>query len=292
VEFADHADAAGAVSSLAFDRLFKDEASPADKSVLDAVLADAQDLRRGISAAISASSTSISNRSAMWRSASKTRASEASCKAGDPRWTNQTSSALPMGFRRTSQSTCGSCATCWCWAFQTDTTRITTLKLNNDHSALRFPNLPSVQQVGHGIDYMIHHLLSHSDGADWLESTSSSWSSSPISRGSWMPSRKGRAPAGQHDAHALLQHDGRAKHDNDQLPGHRSRWAGGAQGRAQSLDYSGKPERQLCRLFMSMMDKMNVRSKKYESAQTALILFGDAEGFTNAGAALHREAKR
>ena len=46
-------------------------------------------------------------------------------------------------------------------AFQTDTTRVTTLKLNNDHSSLRFPNL--------GVDYMIHHLLSHSDTADWLK---------------------------------------------------------------------------------------------------------------------------
>jgi hypothetical protein len=45
--------------------------------------------------------------------------------------------------------------------FQTDTTRITTLKLNNAHSSLRFPNL--------GVDYMIHHLLSHSDTADWLK---------------------------------------------------------------------------------------------------------------------------
>ena len=35
--------------ALAFDRLFKDESSPADKSVLDAVLTDAQDLRRDIS---------------------------------------------------------------------------------------------------------------------------------------------------------------------------------------------------------------------------------------------------
>lgn len=46
-------------------------------------------------------------------------------------------------------------------AFRTDTTRICTLKLNNDHSSLRFPNL--------GVDYMIHHLLSHSDTADWLK---------------------------------------------------------------------------------------------------------------------------
>ena len=46
-------------------------------------------------------------------------------------------------------------------AFQTDTTRVCTLKLNNDHSSLRFPNL--------GVDYMIHHLLSHKDTEDWLK---------------------------------------------------------------------------------------------------------------------------
>src|SRR5256885_15300122 len=45
--------------------------------------------------------------------------------------------------------------------FQTDSTRVCTLKLNNDHSALRFPHL--------NVDYMIHHLLSHSDTADWLK---------------------------------------------------------------------------------------------------------------------------
>ncbi|KAJ3055631.1 hypothetical protein HK102_011316, partial [Quaeritorhiza haematococci] len=45
--------------------------------------------------------------------------------------------------------------------FQTDATRVTTLKLNNDHSSLRFPQL--------GVDYMIHHLLSHADTPDWLK---------------------------------------------------------------------------------------------------------------------------
>ena len=53
--------------------------------------------------------------------------------------------------------------------FQTDTTRITTLKLNNDHSSCRFPNVASMEQPKHNIDYMIHHLLSHSDGEDWLK---------------------------------------------------------------------------------------------------------------------------
>src|SRR5438552_18984500 len=45
--------------------------------------------------------------------------------------------------------------------FETDATRITTLKLNNDHSSLRFPHLR--------VDYMIHHLLSHSVTPDWLK---------------------------------------------------------------------------------------------------------------------------
>ena len=69
--------------------------------------------------------------------------------------------------------------------FQTDTTRVTTLKLNNDHSSLRFPNL--------GVDYMIHHLLSHSDTADWLKVNQFFTSSSPTSRGSSTRSRKANA---------------------------------------------------------------------------------------------------
>src|SRR5256885_9283784 len=36
-----------------------------------------------------------------------------------------------------------------------------TTLFRSDHSSLRFPNL--------GVDYMIHHLLSHSDTADWLK---------------------------------------------------------------------------------------------------------------------------
>src|SRR5204862_8109136 len=51
--------------------------------------------------------------------------------------------------------------------FQTDTTRICTLKLNNDHSSLRFPNLAS-DRPNQRIDYMIHHLLSHTNNGDWL----------------------------------------------------------------------------------------------------------------------------
>ncbi len=37
-----------------------------------------------------------------------------------------------------------------------------------------------------------------------------------------------------------------------------------------SLDYKDKPERQLCRLFMSMMDKMDVHPKTFGDAKQML----------------------
>ena len=71
-------------------------------------------------------------------------------------------------------------------AFQTDTTRICTLKLNNDHGTLRFPHL--------GVDYMIHHLLSHSDTADWLKVNQFFLDKWHISPGGSTAFRKASAP--------------------------------------------------------------------------------------------------
>ena len=48
---------------------------------------------------------------------------------------------------------------------------------------------------------------------------------------------------------------------------------GGAGGRIKGgrvLDYKEKSERQMCRLYLSMMDKMNVRLPKFGDASKAL----------------------
>ncbi len=61
-----------------------------------------------------------------------------------------------------------------------------------------------------------------------------------------------------------------AKHNNDELP---IVLLGGAGGRLQGgrvLDYKDKPDRQMCRLFMSMMDKMNVRPTAFGDAKLML----------------------
>jgi hypothetical protein len=155
--------------------------------------------------------------------------------------------------------------------FQTDTTRISTLKLNNDHSALRFPNLPSIQQPGHGIDYMIHHLLSHSDGEDYLRVNQLF-----MEQVAYLARKLDGIQEGSRTLldNTMLMHCSSmmagAKHDNDQLP---VIVLGGTGGRVQGgrvLDYKDKPERQLCRLFLSMMDKMDVHPSGFGDAKTML----------------------
>jgi hypothetical protein len=155
--------------------------------------------------------------------------------------------------------------------FQTDTTRITTLKLNNDHSALRFPNLPSVQQTGHGIDYMIHHLLSHSDGEDYLKVNQFF-----MEQLAYLARKLDRIREGDRTLldNTMIMHCSSmmagAKHDNDQLPVIVLGGAGGRLKMGRTLDYKDKSERQLCRLFMSMMDKMDVRPKTFGDAKLML----------------------
>ena len=58
--------------------------------------------------------------------------------------------------------------------------------------------------------------------------------------------------------------------DLDQLPVIVLGGAGGRLKAGRALDYTGKPDRQLCRLFMSMMDKMDVRPATFGDAKKSL----------------------
>ena len=250
--------------ALAFDRLFKDAATPGDKSVLDAVLADASDFRKQISTNDQRkldeyldSVRDVENRI------------DAAGKRGELQGWRPTldkpdqprpAEGVPQDIAEHMKLMCDIVVL----AFQTDTTRITSLKLNNDHSALRFPNLPSVQQKGNGIDYMIHHLLSHSDGEDWLKVNHFFTEQvAYIAR---------KLNGIQEGSRTLLDNTmmlfcssmmAGAKHDNDQLPAIVVGGGGGRLAGGRVLDYKDKPERQMCRLFMSLMDKMDVRPKAF-----------------------------
>jgi len=155
--------------------------------------------------------------------------------------------------------------------FQTDTTRIATLKLNNDHSALRFPNLHSIQQPGNGIDYMIHHLLSHSDKEDWLKVNQFF-----MEQIAYLAEKLNSIQEGERtllDNTMLLSCSSMmagAKHDNDQLPIMLLGSGGGSIKGGRVLNYRNQPERQLCRLFLSLLDRMEIRPDKFGDASTML----------------------
>ena len=143
-------------------------------------------------------------------------------------------------------------------AFQTDTTRVCTLKLNNDHGTLRFPHI--------GVDYMIHHLLSHSDTDDWLKVNQFFLEQMAYIARRMDAIQEGERSLLDNSMIMLCSSMLNGHHDASQLP---VVMLGGASGQlkgSQNLDYLQNENRQMCRLYLSMMSKMGVH----------LDTFGDA----------------
>src|SRR5437763_14967226 len=147
--------------ALAFDRLFKNEVHRGDKSVLDAVLADAQDFRRQISNSDQRKFDEYLDSVRDVEQRIEQAGKKGQLQGWRPTLAQPNIPRPPDGIPQDIAEHMRLMSDILVLGFQTDTTRICSLKLNNDHSSLRFPNL--------GVDYMIHHLLSHSDTADWLK---------------------------------------------------------------------------------------------------------------------------
>src|SRR5678815_2677636 len=208
--------------ALAFDRLFKDEVQKGDKSVLDAVLSDANDLRRQISQndqrKLDEYLDSVRDVEKRIENAGK----KGELQGWRPTLDKPNIERPPEGIPQNVADHMRLMCDILVLGFQTDTTRITTLKLNNDHSSLRFPHL--------GVDYMIHHLLSHSDTADWLK-------------------------VNQFFLEQLA---------------YIARKLDAIQEGPRSIDLLEKPDGQMCRLYLSVMDKMNLRLPQFGDASQPL----------------------
>jgi hypothetical protein len=248
--------------ALAFDRLFKDEAQRGDQSVLDAVLADANDLRRHISTTdrrkLDEYLDSVRDVEQRIEQAGK----KGELQGWRPTLTQPNIPRPPDGIPQDIGEHMRLMCDILVLAFQTDTTRICTLKLNNDHSSLRFPNL--------GVDYMIHHLLSHSDTADWLKVNQFFLEQVAYIARKLDAIQEGERTALDHTMLLFLSSMLTGSHDATQLPVVLLGGAGGRIKGGRVLDYNEKPDRQVCRLYLSMMDKMNVRFDKFGDAAEAL----------------------
>lgn len=248
--------------ALAFDRLFRDEAQKGDRSVLDAVLQDAKRVRGTLGDGDGHKLDEYLD--------SVREVEQRIERAGDPGVRGGWQPTLRASDRPRPQDgipqDVGEHMRLMCdillLALRTDTTRFATLKLNNDHSSLRFPNL--------GVDSMIHHLLSHTDSADWLKVNRFF-----LEQVAWVA--KGLEATVEGDRTALdntvllfLSSMMTGNHDNDQLPV--VLLGGGAAGirGGRVLDHRGQPDRQMCRLYLSILQRFGLPMTSFGDATAPL----------------------
>jgi hypothetical protein len=248
--------------ALAFDRLFKDGANRGDKSVLDAVLADAGDLRRQISSSdqrkLDEYLDSVRDVEQRIENAGKQGELQGWRPTLDKPNIQRPPDGIPQNIADHMRLMCDILVL----GFQTDTTRITTLKLNNDHSSLRFPHL--------GVDYMIHHLLSHSDTADWLKVNQFFVEQLAYVARKLDAVQEGERTALDNSMILFCSSMLTGSHDATQLPVVMLGRGGGKIQTGRVLDYTGNENRQMCRLYLSILDKMEVRPKSFGDATERL----------------------
>jgi hypothetical protein len=248
--------------ALAFDRLFKDDVHRGDQSVLDAVLSEAQSLRPRISHSDRRrldeyldSVREVEQRIEQAGRARRFQGWRPTLAAPNmPRPAN----GLPQDIDQHMRLMCDILVL----AFQTDTTRICTLKLNNDHSSLRFPHLR--------IDYMIHHLLSHTDGNDWLRVNQFFVEQLAYISRRLDAIREGERTALDNSMLMFCSSMLTGGHDATQLPVVIVGRAGGRLRTGRVLDYLGRPNRKMCSLYLSMMEKMGVRLDRFGDSNERL----------------------
>ena len=248
--------------ALAFDRLFKDEVSKGDQSVLDAVLSDAGSLRREISKGDQRKLDEYleSVRDVEQRIANAGKKGE--LQGWRPTLAKPNMARPADGIPQNIADHMRLMSDILVLGFQTDTTRLTTLKLNNDHSSLRFPHL--------GVDYMIHHLLSHSDTADWLKVNQFFLEQLAYIARKLDSIQEGPRTLLDNSMVLYLSSMHTGSHDATKLPVVLLGGAGGRIKGGRIVNYLDKPDRQMCRLYLSMMDKMGVRMPRFGDATQPL----------------------
>ena len=248
--------------ALAFDQLFNDKAGRGDKSVLDAVIADASDLRRDISKLDQQKLDEYLN---SVREVEKR--IEQAGKRGEMQGWRPTLSAPNMprpkdGYPQDIVEHMRLMCDILVLAFQTDTTRVCTLKLNNDHGTLRFPHL--------GVDYMIHHLLSHSDTDDWLKVNQFFLEQMAYIARRLDAIQEGERTALDNSMLMLCSSMLTGQHDATKLPVVMLGSGGGKIETGRVLDYLDKPNRKMCSLYLSMMDKLDVHLDSFGDSKERL----------------------
>jgi hypothetical protein len=248
--------------ALAFDRLFNNKAKVGDQSILDAVLGDAQDLRRNISSLDKQKLDEYLNSVREVEQRIESAGKRGEVQGWRPTITKPNMPRPKDGYPQDIVEHMRLMSDILVLAFQTDTTRICTLKLNNDHGTLRFPHI--------GVDYMIHHLLSHTDNADWLKVNQFFLEQMAYIARRLDGIQEGERTLLDNTMLMLCSSMLTGQHNANQLPVVMLGGGGGRIKGGQNLDYTGKSDRQMSRLFLSMMDKVDINPGRFGDADKPL----------------------
>ena len=241
--------------ALSFDRLFNDDVRKTDKSVLDAVLDEAHSLRGKINHTdrhkldeYLVSVREVEQR--IERPGQEHRLQGWRPTFAEPNLPRP-AEGLPQDVDQHMRLMCDILVL----AFQTDTTRFCTLKLNNDHSALCFPNID--------VNHMIHHLLSHTDSDDWMKVNQFFLEQLAYIAHKLDAIQEGERTALDNSMLMLCSSMLTGGHNATQLPVIILGCGGGKLTGDRVLHYLDKPNRKRCSLYLSLMDKFNVRLDQF-----------------------------
>ncbi len=254
--------------SLAFDSLFDNKGSRRNKSILDRVRGEAEGLGRKLGAGDKArldeyltSVREVERRVEQTRLAKEAAEARLSDRGTPPLAMPRPDNGLPEDIREHMRLMCDLVAL----GFQTDKTRIATLLLCRDISGLFYPFL-DVRAA--------HHSASHDDKSDAYEKVTSYY----VGQLAYLAARLDAMPEGDGTVldHSCLMFTSSmwsgSRHDSSKLP---LVLAGGLDGTLPTgrvLDYRAKSDddRKLCSLYLSLMDRMDVRVDRFGDAEARL----------------------
>ena len=254
--------------SLAWDSLFDNRGSMLNLSVLDRVKGRAQDLSRKISATdrgkldeYLTSVREIEKRVEVMRKAKDNADDSAKGKNMSAALMERPASGLPEDLREHARLMCDIVAI----AFQTNKSRVASLIISRDLSAMYYPFL----DVKEG-----HHAASHDNSSDSYERIANFHVSQYAYLASKLDSMKeGNGTVLDNSCLMFLSNMfvGR-KHDNMRLPLVLAGGLGGTLETGRTLNYLNESEdkRKMCSLYLSLMDRYGLKLDQFGDSQTRL----------------------
>ena len=251
--------------ALAFDRMFKARARRGAESVLDSVLGEARRVWRNISTNDRRKFDEYLNSVREVELRIERAGQEGELQGWRPTFDKPNVQRPPDGVPQDIVEHMRLMCDILVLAFQTDTTRVCTLKLNNDLSFLQFPHL--------GVETQ-HHELSHSDrgkmSPGWLKVNQFF-----TEQLAYIARRLDAIEEGERSLldNSILMYCSSmisGSHDATKLPVALLGRGGGKLQGGRVLDYLGKPNRKMCSLYLSLLDRYGIRLKEFGDSKERL----------------------